>query len=393
MSQSLINHSPDLKKLQDEGYEVEIRSGHLLVKSIPYLDSNKKVKSGVLISTLTLAGDTTVKPDTHVVSFAGDYPCDSNGAAIEKIRHNSGRNQLASELYADHSFSAKPPDGYPDYYEKMVTYIGIISGPAESVDPSVTAKTFAVTEPSEGESVFNYLDTASSRAGISSLSQRLALQKIAIVGLGGTGSYILDLVAKTPVEEIHLFDGDYFLQHNAFRAPGAPSLNQLRERMLKVVYYQNEYGKMHRKIIAHPNFISADNLNLLDDMNFVFISCDSGVPKKIVVDFLEERAIQYVDVGMGLQIEEGSIGGILRVTTSSKQRSQKSNGYNRLSFSSGDDDAVYAKNIQIADLNALNAALAVMKWKKLYGFYRDLDNEHNSVFTIDGNSLINEDKS
>ena len=47
------------------------------------------------------------------------------------------------------------------------------------------------------------------------------------MGLGGTGSYVLDLVAKTPVWEIHLFDGDAFLQHNAFRSPGAPSLDEL----------------------------------------------------------------------------------------------------------------------------------------------------------------------
>ena len=57
MSQQLINRSPDLKKLRDEGYEVEIRSNFLLVKNIPYLNSAKEVKYGVLISELTLAGD------------------------------------------------------------------------------------------------------------------------------------------------------------------------------------------------------------------------------------------------------------------------------------------------------------------------------------------------
>jgi hypothetical protein len=41
--------------------------------------------------------------------------------------------------------------------------------------------------------------------------KKLELGKIAIIGLGGTGSYVLDLAAKTPVKEIHLFDGDKFL--------------------------------------------------------------------------------------------------------------------------------------------------------------------------------------
>ena len=76
---------------------------------------------------------------------------------------------------------------------------------------------------------FRYMDTASGRAGIGAISEQLATGPVAIVGLGGTGSYILDLVAKTPVREIHLFDGDRFGQHNAFRSPGAPHIDTLRQ--------------------------------------------------------------------------------------------------------------------------------------------------------------------
>jgi hypothetical protein len=39
----------------------------------------------------------------------------------------------------------------------------------------------------------------------------------------------------------------------------------------------------------------------------------------------------------------------------------------------------------------LNAALAVIKWKKLCGFYVDLDGEHHSVYEIDGNFVHNGD--
>src|SRR5207302_11190786 len=64
---------------------------------------------------------------------------------------------------------------------------------------------------------------------IGALSERLSQETVSIIGVGGTGSYILDFVAKAPVREIRLFDEDEFLQHNAFRAPGAPSLEELRE--------------------------------------------------------------------------------------------------------------------------------------------------------------------
>src|SRR5208283_2007647 len=121
--------------------------------------------------------------------------------------------------------------GYKDHYEKMTTYAAIISNPARTIDPHATAQTFPVIEAEDEDSVFHYLDTASSRAEITAVTRKLELKKLAIVGVGGTGSYVLDLTAKTPVKEIHLFDGDGFLQHNGFRSPGAPSSEELGEQL------------------------------------------------------------------------------------------------------------------------------------------------------------------
>jgi len=93
---------------------------------------------------------------------------------------------------------------------------------------------------------------------------------------------------------------------------------------------------------------------------------------------------------MGLQLTDNTLGGIVRATTSSTQ--MRSHFRGRVSFDDGREDDDYNRNIQIADLNALNAALAVIKWKKLFGFYRDLKCEHHSQFSIDTNLLINEDR-
>src|SRR5690606_5159685 len=120
---------------------------------------------------------------------------------------------------------------YTDYYQKMTTYVAMITGPAQKLDPNVTAQTFQVIASDNPDSPFNYIDNASSRAGITEHSRKLELRKVGIVGLGGTGSYVLDLVAKTPIREIHLYDGDWLVQHNAFRSPGAASVEDLRERL------------------------------------------------------------------------------------------------------------------------------------------------------------------
>jgi hypothetical protein len=128
-------------------------------------------------------------------------------------------------------------------------------------------------------------------------------------------------------------------------------------------------------------------------MEFVFLCMDKGEAKKLIVKKLEEWGIPFIDVGMGIDLTDDALGGILRVTTSTPQKRAHVWEKDRIAFSDGDGNDEYSRNIQIADLNALNAALAVIKWKKLFGFYRDLEHEHFSTYTIDGNTLVNEDQS
>lgn len=388
MSHEQINLSPDLKRLRDEGYFIQINGGFLVMRDVPYVTSQKEVKLGTLISSLTMAGDVTTTPDTHVVYFDGEFPCDADGNPLSKIAHSTCDFDLGHGLKAKHDFSSKPEGGYPNYCEKMKTYATILSGQAAIIRPDLTPRVFREPEE-EDQSVFQYTETASDRVGIGVLTERLSGERLAIIGVGGSGSYILDLVAKTPVQEIRLFDGDEFLQHNAFRAPGAPTLEELREAPKKVEYLKKIYSKMHRGIVAHPVHITPENMHLLDGITFAFISMDGGEAKRLIIEKLEAIGVGFIDVGMGLELVDGSLGGILRVTASTPEN--RDHVRSRVSFDGGGDDDVYSSNIQVADLNALNAALAVVKWKKLRGFYRDLEHEHHSTYTTDGNMLLNGD--
>ncbi len=391
MSPALFSLNPDLKQLRDEGYVVEQRGGYLVMHQVPYVNASRQVKMGKLISSLTMAGDRTHRPDTHVMFFDGEYPCHADGSPISAIMHQSVTSHLGHGLTSRHSFSSKPSEGYPDYHKKMTAYANILAGPAAVLQPGLSPRVFQVPED-QTLSPFHYTETASDRAGIGALTERLEGEKVGIIGLGGTGSYILDQMAKTPVDQIHLFDGDTFLQHNAFRAPGAPSIDQLRAAVPKVEYFASIYSNMHKGIVPHVVALDASNVHLLDGITFAFLSMDAGDAKRAVVSRLEAMGVPFIDVGMGLELVDGSLGGILRVTASTPaKRDHVHNG--RISFHSAPADAVYATNIQVADLNMLNAALAVVKWKKLRGFYRDLENEHHSTFTTDGNMLLNEDRS
>lgn len=389
MSRALFSRNADLKQLRDEGYFVKIKGGFLIMREVPYVNRQREVKMGTLISSLAMAGDVTRPPDTHVVHFDGEYPCKADGTPVQAISHASGNFNLGNGLTAQHSFSSKPAEGYRNYHHKMSTYAAILSGPATTLKPDVNSRTFRVPEDEE-ESVFNYTETASDRVGIGALTELLRSEIVGIVGLGGTGGYTHDLVAKTPVREIRTFDGDEFLQHNAFRAPGAPSIEELRDAPKKVDYFKAIYSKMHRNIVAHPISLDASTVHLLDGVTFAFISMDAGEAKLAVVAKLEALNVPFIDVGMGLELVDGSLGGILRVTASTPgKREHVHKG--RISFAGGGADDIYTSNIQVADLNAFNAALAVIKWKKIRGFYRDLEREHHSTYTTDGNMLLNGD--
>jgi hypothetical protein len=271
----------------------------------------------------------------------------------------------------------------------MTTYAAIISSQAKAIDSAVTEKPFRNIQNNEENTIFNYIDTNSSKSGITAISSKLENQKIAIVGLGGTGSYILDLIAKTPVLEIHLFDGDVYLQYNAFRAPGAPPIDELRKLYKKTDYFSLVYSRMRKNIFSHDYYITASNIDELSGMDFVFIAIDKGDVKKLIIDYLVARNTPFIDVGMGVLMVDDCLLGHIRVTTSTADKSDHIG--HRIPFSEGNGANDYSTNIQIADLNALNATLAVMKWKKIFRFYQDLNREFNTTYSINDGKLLNED--
>jgi len=382
------NRSPDLKQLVDEGFEIEVKGGHLIVHHIPYVNSSREIKFGKLITSLAVNNNVTIKPDTHVMGFMGEHPCNKDGTIISAIHHSNPNQQVGDGVVINHTFSNKPPNGYESYYHKVTQYEKIISAPAKSLDKTVTAQTFKVFECSEDESVFHYIDSNSSRANINHLNEKFKGQRIGIIGVGGTGSYILDLIAKTAVDEILLFDGDEFLQHNAFRAPGAASIDALNMRMKKVEYFNAIYSKMRRGIKAYPENVTEQNIVLLKGLSYVFVCIDCNSARSMIISHLKKFGVTFIDVGLGVNVVDENLIGQLRVTVGTPEKHDHIS--NRIDAAEMEDDE-YATNIQIADLNALNALMAVIKWKKLCGFYQDLKKEHNSTFTINTGQLIHED--
>lgn len=393
MSLLLIRHSPDLARLVDEGYDVHIVAGHLVLRRVPYVDCRRQVQFGVLVSKLDLAGDRTVPPTDHFAWFAGSAPCDSEGRPLVGMLHaRQPSRDLGGGLMVDYWLCSRPGRReFTDFHEKMTTFVAQISSHAEALDPTATGRVGRVIGEQVDDSPFRYVDTASARSGTGALTARLTGQKLGIVGLGATGAYILDLVSKTPVQQIHLFDDGPFLQHCAFRAPGVVTAVELAERRLKVEHYDIVYSAFHKGVIPHRVRMGARNAGLLRGLDFVFLCLDDPGCKAAIIERLEDWGTPFVDAGMGLDATAAGLTGTVRVTTSTPAMRDHVWDRRRIPMTAEGLPDPYVSSIQVADLNALNAALAVIRWKRLAGFYADLGGEHFSLYSIDGNSMINEE--
>jgi molybdopterin/thiamine biosynthesis adenylyltransferase len=382
-----LARNPDLSRLLDDGYDVVLQAGHLIVRHIPYVTEAKAIDYGFLAYPVTVSGDNIVSGTDHRIWFGGSVPCDEHGGKLP-MAHPEERT-IAEGIRASFMLSSKPtPAGYPDQYTKVTAYVRIIAHQAQAIDPSVTATPGAAWQEVDDDTPFAYRDTATSRAGLAAVNRRYRGNRIAIVGLGGTGSYILDQVAKTEVDTILLIDGDTFDNHNAFRAPGAPSIDTLRSRPNKAAYFASLYFNMHRGITAVEEYLDENNLDVLSGATFVFLALDDAGGKPAIMEWLEAHDVPFIDVGMGIEETDGRLGGLLRVTTSLPGRREQARKRIPVPAPELDD---YGRNIQTADVNALNAQFAVIRWKRHLGIYPNIIDEGFTTYSLAANEIANED--
>lgn len=383
MLSSLASHNDDIKKLIDKGYAVSIVDGYLVVRDIPYLNQNLDLQQGAIISKLVFVDQYRVRQQDHQVFFCGSHPYQQNGTLIKNLGGGGVKLSLsANDLTVERSFSNKPPKGFKDLFEKIESYVTIISGPAMSKF-DITPYTFNQYEQNQ-ESVFRFSDTLTSIAGIGDLSSKLKNDSIAIIGLGGTGSYILDLLAKTPVKEIRAFDLDSFYVHNAFRSPGYLDEKELGKKKADV--YQKRYEGFRKHINILAKYITSDSNEELKDISFAFVCVDKGSSRSEIIELLMEMKIPFIDVGMGLDRVTGSLGGTVRVTYFPNDKGKELLDQNLVPLCDQPDD-LYRNNIQIAELNALNACLAVIKYKQIRGFYTDDDIANHILYTLESSRI------
>lgn len=391
MFRKLVSRNADLGRLVDKGYAVAFDSNCLIVRDIPYLGGEGELKWGAIVSKLVFVDRERVEQDDHQVYFAGDHPHQLDGSPIRNLGGGIASIQLSAihgDVVVRRSFSNKPvPAGkFTDFFEKIESYVSIIAGPAmerHGVDPYSFRSCEAVAE----HPVFKFQDTLTSRAQIGDLTARVEDDVVAIIGLGGTGAHLLDGMVKTPVREIRGFDGDVFHVHTSFRSPGRLKESELGR--LKADVYRERYENYRHGLRLEATYIDEGSREALEGVTFAFVCVDKGSSRAAIFALLIQLGIPFIDVGMGLKRKEDALGGMLRVTYYAPEDAEAMQQLNLAELSDAPDN-IYRTNIQIGELNALNACLALIRYKQIRGFYREEEALKHLLFGIGDLAIVGE---
>lgn len=385
MSSELESHE-DIKHLIEQEYSLSFIGAHLVVNDVYYLDANGTLNKGSLAAPLNQPTPQTVgRPNNHQMYWAGSPPHYTDGTRIPLGRADANVT-IGGTVFKDILSNKVQEQGWPPTYSVLVEhYVALISGPAEQKF-GVSARTGAVYDVPPDTSPFKVRDTMSARAEITDLNERMAKDRIAIIGLGGTGAFVLDFLVKTPVAAITAYDFDTFKVHNGFRSPGEVPMGEFGQPKTQI--YRHKYEPFRHRLDFQNKRIGTGDEELLRNTTFAFVCIDDGEARADICKMLTGLGVPFIDVGMGVEKEGGALDGLLRTTLFTADTAAAA--LQKVPTDSRREGVGYRVFVQVAELNALNAALAVIRYKQLRGFYVDDYKYYNLLASIGSSNCFGE---
>ena len=354
---------------EQAGFVVKDETETRVVKAtgVPCLLANGKVGACAIEKSYDENGkpDSRIGGDVHAVKIITDgegdgrvYNADGSGIG----NHIGSDGERCSNI----SIKKDSPEGDKSPREVVYRYAKHIVGAVKAKDPKI------IFRPEQGP--FRIPNTYEARAELGPVQDRIREQRIAIIGLGGTGAYVLDLVAKTPVAEIHLLDSDFIDWHNFMRAPGAPTcaeiaLQRRKDRPRKVDYYLSKYTSLRDSIQAHPFLLNKDNSTEFlskNPVDYAFVCIDqrqdSSSPRQDdVYSTLSEARIPFIDSGVSITLDDHTIRGAVTISTYAAGCQKWKDAIPNAKV---EGNMPSYRNVQLPEVNALAASLAVVEWRR-----------------------------
>ncbi len=146
--------------------------------------------------------------------------------------------------------------------------------------------------------------------------KKIRSKKVAILGLGGVGSYALEAIIRSGVEEIIIVDADNIDITNLNRQLMTNQMN-IGESKVDVCEKRIKSINPNIQITKIKEFITPENLNLIFDLkpDYIIDCIDTVKTKKYLIKECLERKIKFIiSTGMGNKLNAGKV----RITDLSK---------------------------------------------------------------------------
>ena len=259
--------------------------------------------------------------------------------------------------------------GYGDYGEKILAYARLI---ARETGKNWKRETMGSGVVKKGNNMVDQ-ETGLTRSAIGDMDQLFRQEKLAVIGAGGTGGFIVDMIAKCNVASIDIYDDDVVSQHTQLRWPGVVNRQVVEEHKNKAEYLAELYAsRTNMNIKGHALRVDGSKLTMFKDKTMVFVAVDRGPDRREILMGLTELTVNFIDCGIDLQKAADGLTASARVV-----RTALDDGYEKrmelVEKTPGKDagEGMYEAAVQIAEINALNATMAVVAWKQGIGFYKD----------------------
>ena len=323
------------------GYTVSRTSKSVIAEGVPYRKADGQI-GYCRVTVLSQPGT-----DTPGLGYAGA----PHTALIEGVEggavHNVDGTEIGNRVAQGNNWcslsikkgTTESPAEYENVWEQLLRYVYVIS---------------------EGG--------AADRIKMEEWRAKLKKEVVGIVGLGGTGSYILDLVSKTDIGRIIAWDGDSLEERNTRRGVGPAK--RLREKLgqNKSQVLSEEYADNECEIAFHACDFTEDDIETLREVSFLFIAVDRNESREVVRRAADHVGVACIDVGLGLRVQEGAVTGGCQAALFNGQGNRQSEPINDGGVAGGEQ--AY-RMVHLPEIHALNAALAVIKWRRFRGQYRE----------------------
>lgn len=137
-------------------------------------------------------------------------------------------------------------------------------------------------------------------------NRKLNSLRVAVVGLGGTGSPLATMLARCGIGELILIDGDCFEETNMNRVRGYKSSDEGNKKAELLKAFIDELG-LGVQVIAFPEFVgdSGEVIDSLSSVDVVFGCTDDVFGRDILNQSLYYYGLAFIDCGLTGFITEG----------------------------------------------------------------------------------------